>query len=145
MLSRTISNGTFFLVSDPFCLTNDFASIARPLTDILNGDNGKVSSSQSKTIQVSFYKKLCSAFEKLQDDLAFEIVMLLYPDYEKPLSTDASALCLGAVLSQDGQPITMISRTLQDKELNFATNKRELLVIVWTLQSLKNYLYGVQN
>jgi len=69
--------------------------------------------------------------------------MLLYPDYRKAfhLTTDASAFGLGAVLSQDGKPVTMISRTLQDRELNFATNERELLAIVWALKSLRSYIW----
>lgn len=43
-----------------------------------------------------------------------------------------------------GKPITMISRTLRDKEIYIATNERELLTIVWALKSLRNYLYGVR-
>ncbi|KAH8328801.1 hypothetical protein KR059_009210, partial [Drosophila kikkawai] len=40
------------------------------------------------------------------------------------------------------RPITMISRTLKDCELNYATNERELLAIVWAIAKLQNYLYG---
>lgn len=128
-------------------LIKDFASIARPLSDILKAENGKVSASRSKKIQVTLDTKQRSAFEKLKNVLTSENVMLLYPDYKKPfdLTTDASALGLGAVLSQGGKPITMISRTLKDKELSFGTNERELLAIVWALKSLRNYLYSVQN
>ncbi|KAH8269651.1 hypothetical protein KR018_002083, partial [Drosophila ironensis] len=32
--------------------------------------------------------------------------------------------------------------TLKDRELNYATNERELLAIVWALDSLRHYLYG---
>jgi len=55
--------------------------------------------------------------------------MLRYPDYKKPfhLTTDASAYGIGAVLSQENRPITMISMTLKDREMNYATNERELL------------------
>jgi len=125
------------------CFIKDFASIARPLTDILKGENGKVSASQSKKIPISFDERQCSAFEKLKNVLVSENVMLLYPDYRKAfdLTTDASAFGLGAVLSQDGKPVTMISRTLQDRELNFATNERELLAIVWALKSLRSYIW----
>lgn len=49
------------------------------------------------------------------------------------------------MLSHCGRPITMISRTLRDNEINFATNERELLAIVWALKYLRNYLYGVKN
>ena len=92
-------------------------------------------------------EKQCLAFRKLKDILVSEDVMLLYLNYQKPfdLTTDASSFGLGAVLSQDKKPITMISRTLRDNELNFATNERELLAVVWALKSLRNYLYGVKN
>lgn len=71
--------------------------------------------------------------------------MLSYPDYDRKfeLTTDASAVALGAVLSQDGRPITMISRVLSKAECGYATNERELLAIVWALKELRHYLYGV--
>jgi len=96
---------------------------------------------------VNLNDKQLQTFEKLKNVLVSEDVMLLYPDYQKPfdLTTDASSVGLGAVLSQDKKPITMISRTLRDNELNFATNERELLAIVWALKTLRNYLYGVKN
>jgi len=73
--------------------------------------------------------------------------MLRYPDYKKPfhLTTDASAYGIGAVLSQENRPITMISMTLKDREMNYATNERELLAIVWALAKLRHYLYAVKD
>lgn len=117
------------------------------ITDILKGDNGKVSAQQSKKIQTELNTSQVEAFEKLRLILTSEDVMLLYPDFKKPfdLTTDASSHGLGAVLSQNGKPITMISRTLKDREMHFATNERELLAIVWALKNLCNYLYGVKN
>ena len=72
---------------------------------------------------------------------------MLYPDFKKPfeVTTDASNHALGAVLSQNGRPLTMISRTLTPTEENYATNERELLTILWSLKTLRNYLYDVKN
>jgi len=127
------------------CFIKDYASMARPLTEILKGDNGKVSATRSKKIPVSLDENQRLAFEKLKNVLVSEDVLLLYPDYKKPfdLTTDASSTGLGAVLSQERKPITMISRTLKDPELHFATNERELLAIVWALKNLRNYLYQI--
>lgn len=122
-----------------------FAQIASPLTNILKGENGTVSAHRSKNVKVCFNEEQIQAFLKLRQILSSEDVVLLYPDYAKPfeLTTDASSFGLGAVLSQNGKPITMISRTLEDGEIDYATNERELLAIVWALKRLRNYLYGV--
>jgi len=124
----------------------DFASIARPLTDILKGENGTVSKHMSRKIAVEFDESQRDAFNRLRNILASEDVMLMYPDFKKPfdLTTDASANGIGAVLSQGGRPITMISRTLKTCESHYATNERELLAIVWALGKLQNYLYGTR-
>lgn len=125
----------------------DYADIAKPLTDMLRGDNGKISANKSKRTTISLNEEQTSAFDKLRSILSSEDVVLLYPDYTEPfeLTTDASSKGIGAVLSQKGRPLTMISRSLKDNEINFATNERELLAIVWALKKLRNYLYGVKN
>lgn len=92
-------------------------------------------------------REALAALKKLKKLLASEDVLLLYPNFQKPfdLTTDASSHAIGAVLSQGGRPITMISRTLSPAEENYATNERELLAIVWALKSLRHYLYGTKN
>ena len=124
-----------------------FASIAKPLTDILRGDNGKVSAVKSKNLAICLSVEQRESFHMLRQILSSEDVILLYPDFTKPLelTTDASMTGLGAVLSQNGKPITMISRTLKGVELDYATNERELLAIVWALKKLRNFLYGSKN
>lgn len=74
-----------------------------------------------------------------------ETVELYQPNFNKPfeLTTDASNFAIGAVLSQGKNPITFISRTLSQTEQNYATNEKELLAIVWALQKLRNFLYGI--
>ncbi|KAH8280005.1 hypothetical protein KR054_004873 [Drosophila jambulina] len=97
--------------------------------------------------ELEFSETQQQAFQKLRNILASEDVMLRYPDYKKAfdLTTDASAHGIGAVLSQEGRPITMISRTLKAREVNYATNERELLAIVWALAKLRHYLYAVKD
>lgn len=123
----------------------DYAQITKPLTRYLRGENGNISKNQSKNKKVELDAEALEAFEKVKQILASEDVLLLYPDFNKAfdLTTDASSFAIGAVLSQDGRPITMISRTLSSTEESFATNERELLAIVWSLQKLRHYLYGV--
>jgi len=91
---------------------------------------------------VQFNEQQRLAIQKLRNILASEDVILRYPDYKKAfdLTTDAPEHGIGAVLSQEGRPITMISRTLKDREVNYATNERELLAIVWALAKLRHYL-----
>ena len=45
-------------------------------------------------------------------------VFLAYPDFSKPFEiyTDASALQLGAVITQDNRPLAFFSRKLSDKQ-----------------------------
>lgn len=64
------------------------------------------------------------AFDKLRNILYSEEIVLHYPDYSKPfdLTTDASSTGISPVLSQGNRPITMISRTLKDRDVNYATN-----------------------
>ena len=106
-----------------------------------------MSASKSKKVPIQFNQNQVETFNKLKNILVSEDVMLIYPNFQKPfdLTTDASSLGLGAVLSQEGRPIQFISRTLTDTEANYATNERELLAIVWALRVLRHYLYGAKN
>lgn len=67
-------------------------------------------------------------------------VMLVHPDFtDFELTTDASQNALGAVLPQEGRPVTFLSRTLD--RMNYATNEKEMLAIIWTLKSLRDFFY----
>ncbi|CAD7001688.1 unnamed protein product [Ceratitis capitata] len=125
----------------------DYAAITKPLTKYLRGENGNIGANQSRKIEITLDEEALNAFGKVKKILASEDVLLLYPDYKQPfdLTTDASSHAIGAVLSQNGRPITMISRTLSSTEEIYATNERELLAIVRALQKLRNYLYGVKH
>lgn len=121
-----------------------FAKITKPLTIHLRGDNGQVKARKSNRVLINLDQAALDAFEKIKN-LLQENIELYQPDFNKPfeLTTDASNYALGAVFSQGRQPVTFISRTLNETEQNYAANEKEILAIVWALQKQRNYLYGI--
>lgn len=70
--------------------------------------------------------------------------ILVYPDFEKPfkLTTDASNVAIGSVLSQSNRPVAYYSRTLNSAERNYSTIEKELLSILDSTKHFRPYLYG---
>lgn len=115
-----------------------FAHIAKPLTSQLRG--------KSKVINYET-ADFVNAFSKLKQIMSSDL-LLAYPDFEKPflLTTDASNIAIGAVLSQlvDGKerPIAYLSRTLSKAEENYSATAKELLAIYFSAKRFRPYLYG---
>lgn len=122
----------------------DYAKIAKPLTALLRGDAGNVSKRNSRKIDIQLNEEAVEAFNKIKSTLISRDIVLAHPNFEKEfeLTTDASDFAIGAVLSQGDRPITFISRTLNKTEENYATNEKEMLSIIWSLNTLRSYLYG---
>ena len=126
----------------------DYAKLARPLTKLLKGEDGhgRIGKNSSKKALINFNEEERETFLKLKNTLTSSDV-LIYPDFSKEfyLTTDASDYAIGAVLSQGpmgkDRPITFISRSLSSAEEHYATNEKEMLAIIWSLQKLRNYLY----
>lgn len=120
----------------------DFAKIAKPLTNLLRGEE---SPSSNKKIELE--KNEIECFHKMKKILSSEDI-LIYADYKKPfvLDTDASDFAIGAVLSQDEDgkdlPIHFASRTLSKAEEKYSVPEKEMLAIFWALKTFRNYLYG---
>lgn len=114
----------------------DFAKITQPLTACLKKRN-----------KIIIDQKYIDAFNKCKE-LLTNAPLLQYPDHSKPfiLTTDASNVALGAVLSQgqvgSDQPVAYASRTLSDTESRYSTIERELLAIIWAVKQFRPYLYG---
>lgn len=83
------------------------------------------------------------AFEKCKQ-LIINSPILTYPDFSLPftLTTDASDIALGSVLSQQDKPIAFYSRTLNSAERNYSTIEKELLSILESVKHFRPYLYG---
>lgn len=115
----------------------DFAKLTKSLTRCLK-KNAKTDINNTE------YKE---CFETCKNLLLDEPI-LQYPDFSKPfnLTTDASNIALGAVLSQgpigNDKPIAYASRTLNTHEQNYSTIEKELLGIVWATKYFRPYLYG---
>lgn len=74
----------------------------------------------SKTLKITLDEEGISAFNKLKKHLESEME-LTQTDYLKiiVLTTDASIVAMGAVLSQGSKPITFISKTLNKTGRNY--------------------------
>ena len=87
------------------------------------------------------------AFQYLKTKLTSQPV-LQYPDFSREfiLTTDASDVGLGAVLSQGTPgkdlPIAYASRSLNKAETHYTTSEKELLAVVWATRYFRPYLYG---
>lgn len=90
-----------------------------------------------------------NAFEYLKNSLLSPEI-LKYPDFEKPfcITTDASKIACGAVLSQDYNgtqlPIAFASKTFTKGEANKSVIEQELTAIHWAINFFKPYIYGTK-
>jgi dUTPase len=130
-----------------------FASIAKPLNQLLTGSKKKKHFRKSVTRTQESGKwewgeRQQSAFDSLKQVLTSPPI-LAYPEYTKPfiLHTDASINGLGAVLYQNFNGIDRViayaSRGLSVAEQRYPAHKLEFLALKWAITSkFHDYLYG---
>ena len=114
----------------------DMAKIAKPLTELLKKD-------------VKF--KWCCFCDESFNTLKNKLIsppILTYPEFDKEfiVTSDASDLAIGAVLSQGevgkDRPICYVSRSLNSAETKYATIEKELLGIIYAVEQFRPYIYG---
>jgi hypothetical protein len=103
-----------------------------PLTEIV-----------SPTLKFLWTKECQKSFDDIKKVISKE-TLLAYPDFNKEFHvyTDASDYQLGAVITQDDQPLAFYSRKLNGAQSRYTTGEQELLLIVETLKEYRNILLG---
>jgi hypothetical protein len=109
----------------------DFGSIAAPLTQLLTKDG------------FWWTTKAQEAFVKLKTALVTPPVLRLL-DFEQPfiVECDASRTGLGAILSQNDQPIAFFSEALKGSTRALSTYDKEMLAVVKAERKWRPYLLG---
>ena len=109
----------------------NYGTIVAPLTQLLR----KYGFHWSETAE--------KAFLTLKQAMIQALVLAL-PDFAKQfvVKSDASGTGLGAVLTQDGWPITYYSKALSGQALVRSTYEKELMAIVLSIHQWHNYLLG---
>lgn len=108
-----------------------FGIIAKPLTNML------------KKYAFLWTPAADQAFEDLKYAMTHTPVLAL-PDISKDfvVECDASGHGIGAVLSQDGHPISFLSKTLSQRHMALSVYDKEMLAIVYAVQQWRPYLLG---
>ena len=111
----------------------NFARLTQPMTKCLR-KNEKINISDPS------YQE---AFEVTKEAIC-NAPVLIYPDFSKPftLTTDASTVAIGSVLSQSDRPVAFYSRTLNSAEKNYSPIELELLSILASTRHFRPYLFG---
>ncbi|CAH9084460.1 unnamed protein product [Cuscuta epithymum] len=108
-----------------------YSKIAFPLTNLLKKDN------------FHWDLKAEQAFVELKIIMT-TLPVLATPDFNKMfvIETDASGTGLGAVLMQDGRPVSYMSKELSTRNQNKSIYERELMAVVLAIQKWRPYLLG---
>ncbi|RXN11580.1 Retrovirus-related Pol poly from transposon [Labeo rohita] len=85
------------------------------------------------------------AFQKMKELITKEpgpILACYDPQKELHLQVDASKYGLGAVLLQDGKPLSYASRSLTECEVSYAQIEKELYAVLFGCKRFHQYVYG---
>jgi hypothetical protein len=108
-----------------------FGGIAAPLTRLLTKDGFQWSAEADL------------AFQRLKEALTQSPVLRM-PDFSQRfmVECDASGIGIGAILSQQNQPMAYFSEALKGSSLTLSTYEKEMLAIVKAIRKWRPYLLG---
>ena len=114
----------------------DFATVAEPLRRLLR-----------KEVEFEWTDECQYAFDEIKRQLTSRPTLAHFDINARTIvSTDASGVALGAVLSQvqrgEERPIAYASRTLNSYERTYSVGEREALACIWAIEHWHYYLYG---
>ena len=115
----------------------DFAKIARLLHEMMRKEN-----------KWNWGERQQKAFEELKK----REPVLVTPDLDKEMrvEVDASDFVTGGVLSmkcedEKWRPVTYISKSLNEAERSYKIHNKEMLAIIWCLETWKHFLEGTKD
>ncbi len=92
-----------------------------------------------------------AAFKALKDVFTFSPVLVM-PNPDKPyyVEVDAFNYATGGILAQLGadeqwHPVAYLSKSLLEPKRNYDIHNKELLAIIWALESWRHYLEGASH
>ncbi len=84
-----------------------------------------------------------SALHAIQEELQSKRFLIIFdPELPTQIATDASGTGLGAVLMQNGRPVSYATRGLMKAEENYSIIEKELLAVVLALRRFHYYTLG---
>lgn len=109
---------------------HQYGIMSRPLTQLLKKNNKFMWTSNEQ-----------QAFENLKKALVQAPVLAL-PDFSKPFTveTDASDLGIGAVLMQEGHPISYLSKSFCERNMGLSTYEKECMAVLLAVEKWRCYL-----
>lgn len=107
----------------------DYEKLSKLLTKLLKKD------------QFRWRTEAQAAFDNLKEVMTRAPVLAL-PDYTKTFTFEVAACKqgMGAVLSQEGKPITYLSKAFNKRNLGLSTYEKEFIVILMAVNKWKHYL-----
>jgi len=108
------------------------ADIRKPLTELLKDD-----------VDWTWTGVHQQAVDHIKNVVSITPVLRFFdPSIPAIIQTDASLTGLGAVLLQNDQPVSYVSRALTDAETRYAQIEKKLLAIVFAVEKFEHYIYG---